>query len=117
MSFTFLSHRSSDKPRPRPFILKAVQSRIPLWLDDFEGLNRNVGPQQQRIERDDLMGSIRKGHEWSKEIEGAIINSFAIVLFWSNQWSGDRVWLAKEHGIALEYHRQKLARYFPVFLN
>src|SRR4051794_37057826 len=117
MSFVFISHRSVDKPRLRHFVLRLVDRRIPVWIDNFEEFNATAARDEPRIERAMLAGRIAPATDWPTEIDAALLEAFAIVLFWSAAWGAERSVLSREHGIALARHRTGEAKYFPVFLD
>ena len=117
MSFLFVSHRSVDKPRIRPFLRDLIRRNIPVWIDNFEELNLNLGPLEPRIELEQLAGGIEKARDWPLQIDQALVRAFAIVVFWSRNWSEEREILVREHGLAHVFGNTGLATYIPVFLD
>lgn len=88
-----------------------------MWVDNYEQFNIDLLPNEPCIEAEMLSGGIQPGSNWPTEIDRALLNAFAIVLFWSGNWDSDRAVLAREHGVALAQHRIGKARYLPVFLD
>jgi len=116
-SLVFLSHRSVDKPRLRSFVLRLIDRRVPVWIDNPDEFNVDLPRHEPRIEGRKFAGVIDEGTEWPKSIDEALMRASVFVVFWSNAWVRDRVILAHEHGVALARSRAGTARYFPVFLD
>lgn len=96
---------------------RLVDRRIPVWIDDPDGLNTGIAADQPRIEPGMLCSGIAPGQQWPTAIDDALMSAFAIVLFWSSAWDAERAVLAREHGVALVRHSTGSARYMPVFLD
>ncbi len=117
MSFVFLSHRSSDKPRLRDFVLGLIDRGVPVWVDNYEEFNLGLAPDERRIESGELAGGIEKLGDWPTLIDHALVQACAIVVFWSKGWDLDRAILMREHGAAHIYANAKKSSYIPVFLD
>ena len=115
MSFVFLSHRGTDKPRIRPFVQMLVDRKVPVWIDRPEDLN--VDSSEPIISRSVLTRGIQAGSDYPLAIDEALFSAFAIVVFWSANWQADRAMLTREFSVAHARQRAKLALYFPVFLD
>lgn len=77
-TFFFLSHRSTDKPRLRKFVVRLLDAGIPLWIDVAEKV-----VDDPRLDRG---AAIRYGEAWADEIERAMVQSGSYVLFcWSDR--------------------------------
>jgi hypothetical protein len=109
MTFAFLSHRSSDKPRILPFVQRLSDNALPFWIDNPNALNApDVAARATGIQR---------GKDWPTEIDKALAEATVLVVFWSSSWKGGGAFLSMEHAIALHRHRAGSARYFPVLLD
>jgi hypothetical protein len=117
MSYVFISHRSTDKPRLRQFVLRLVDRGVPTWIDNPEQFNVDLPKGEARVDAAMLTGRITPSADWPVEIDIALLRADAIVLFWSVNWQSERAVLAREHGVALARHRAGSAVYIPVFLD
>lgn len=76
--YFFLSHRSSDKKRLRPIVLRMLDAGIPLWIDLPEKILND-----QRVGQ---VGKIPFGSYWADEIERSVTDGDSYVLFcWSKE--------------------------------
>lgn len=117
MSFVFLSHRSADKPRIRPFVLDLIARGIPAWIDRVEEFNVDIPPGERPIRREELGGGIELARDWPVQIDKALMQSFAVVVFWSVNWTRDRDILVREHGAAHIFGNVGYSTYIPVLLD
>jgi TIR domain len=117
VNFVFLSHRSIDKPRIRPFVLELIDRQIPVWIDNFEEFNLGIDGTKRRIDEQDLAGGIEKLRDWPTQIDHALVRAFAVVVFWSKNWTTDRAILTREHGAAHIFGNVGYSTYIPVLLD
>jgi hypothetical protein len=117
MSFVFLSHRGIDKPRIRPFVLELIKRGVPVWIDRPEEFNLGLSSGEMPIVRDALCGGIALASDWPQQIDEALMQAFAIVVFWSKNWTRDREVLTREHGAAHMFHNANYSTYLPVMLD
>lgn len=117
MSFVFLSHRSVDKPRIREFVIGMIDRKIPVWVDNFEEFNLGLADTARRINRNDLAGGIEKLRDWPGQVDYALVRAFAVIVFWSRNWTTDRAILTREHGAAHIFGNVGISKYIPVLLD
>ena len=117
MSFVFLSHRSVDKPRIRPFVIELIDRKIPVWVDNFEEFNLRLDVKERRINEEELAGGIEKLRDWPGQIDHALVQAFAVIVFWSKNWTADRAVLTREHGAAHILGNVGYSAYIPVLLD
>jgi hypothetical protein len=117
VSYVFLSHRSIDKPRIRPFVCRLAERGIPFWVDRPEEFNLNLAAGERPLSRTELSGGIPPGSDWPLRVDDALMRARAIIVFWSVNWTSDRAVLVREHGAAHMFHNVGYSTYIPVMLD
>lgn len=117
MSFVFISHRGTDKPRIQPFVRSLIDRGIPAWIDRVEEFNVNLPEGERTIAPEELGGGIELTREWPTQIDKALMQAFAVVVFWSRNWTRDRDILVREHGAAHMFGNVGYSTYIPVLLD